>query len=274
MNTFNPFGWVAMNDGTIGDSSSNATARANADTWPLYSLLWNYGVTYDTGSTSNPLLQMFTSAGAAADYGGTAIADFNANKALALTRMMGRVMLGTVPIASLLATQQTTFTASNSGGNLLITAANNMNVFNGMPIAFSNVGGALPGGIVANNVYYVSRFNGTNTFFVSTSFTNAIAPVVIAFSSSGSGTNTVTSSLAAASEGEYGHTQSLAEVVSHTHDAPGGNNFVVQTGAAIFQGAANGGSTSGVTGGVSGHTTTNAMNVTQPGSFYNVFMKL
>jgi len=38
-------GWVFMNDGTIGDASSGATTRANADTSNLFSLLWA-GIVY------------------------------------------------------------------------------------------------------------------------------------------------------------------------------------------------------------------------------------
>lgn len=77
-------GWLVCNGGTIGNASSNGTARANADTSDLYTLLWdNY---------SNTLLPIFTSAGAPTTRGGSAAADFAANKALSLPDMRGRVM--------------------------------------------------------------------------------------------------------------------------------------------------------------------------------------
>jgi microcystin-dependent protein len=34
------FGWIGMNDGSIGDATSGATTRANADTQPLFSLMY------------------------------------------------------------------------------------------------------------------------------------------------------------------------------------------------------------------------------------------
>jgi len=40
MNSFQPFGWVSMNDGTIGSATSGGTTRANVDTFPLFSTLY------------------------------------------------------------------------------------------------------------------------------------------------------------------------------------------------------------------------------------------
>ena len=91
-----------MNDGTIGNNSSNATARAYFDTWQLFNLLWNLAEPYDTGIPFNQICQMYASNGSPVNYGSSAIADFNANRQLALTSSMGRVMMGTVPIDALL----------------------------------------------------------------------------------------------------------------------------------------------------------------------------
>lgn len=71
-----PAGWILENGGTIGNSSSGATTRANADTLDLYVHLWN---TFGSGE-----LSIQTSAGAATTRGATAIADFNAGKRLFL----------------------------------------------------------------------------------------------------------------------------------------------------------------------------------------------
>jgi hypothetical protein len=71
-----PSGWVKENGGTIGNASSGATTRANADTEALFTLLWN--------EFSNTILPIQTSAGAASTRGASAAADFAANKRMPL----------------------------------------------------------------------------------------------------------------------------------------------------------------------------------------------
>lgn len=71
-------GYVYMNDGTIGSATSGATTRANQDTFPLYNLLWNNIV-----DTWCPVT---------GGRGANAIADFVANKPMALPRQLGRVL--------------------------------------------------------------------------------------------------------------------------------------------------------------------------------------
>lgn len=69
-------GWVLCNDGTIGSATSGASTRANADTATLFTLLWNNVTdTYAPVSTGR---------------GGSAAADFAANKTIGLTKMLGR----------------------------------------------------------------------------------------------------------------------------------------------------------------------------------------
>ena len=61
INSYYPFGWVPMNDGTIGYSTNSdtyITTRNNTDTWPLYNLLWNTFYQYSTAAGTagtNPL---------------------------------------------------------------------------------------------------------------------------------------------------------------------------------------------------------------------------
>ncbi len=271
INAFSPFGWVPMNNGTLGNPTSNATTRATQDAWQLFSVIWNLAKTYDTGATFNPIAQMYTSAGSTTNFGATAIADFNANNALALTKMLGQVVMGSVPIASLLAIYNQTITASNSGGNLLITITNGTVLYNYQPITFTTTG-TLPGGIVANAVYYVTNLAGTS-FNVATTFANAIAGTAIVFTSAGTGTSNVILSNTGALTGESAHTLSIAEMPSHTHPP--------LTGTAFREEIASGGSldatggmfnifaaTTGATGGSSAH------NNLQPSTFYNIFMKL
>ncbi len=72
-------GWVMMNDGTIGDATSGATTRANADTSALYGLLWA-----NVGDTFAPVT---------GGRGANAAADFAAHKPLRLTKQLGRAII-------------------------------------------------------------------------------------------------------------------------------------------------------------------------------------
>jgi hypothetical protein len=70
-----PSGWV-VEKGTIGNSSSNATNRANSDTLSLFTLMWT--------EFTNTELPIQDSAGAASTRGASAAADFAANKRMPL----------------------------------------------------------------------------------------------------------------------------------------------------------------------------------------------
>jgi hypothetical protein len=72
-------GWVMCDDGTIGSASSGATTRANADTSALYTLLWT--------NMSDSLCPV------TGGRGSSALADFGANKPIALTKMLGRALV-------------------------------------------------------------------------------------------------------------------------------------------------------------------------------------
>lgn len=72
-------GWVFMNDGTLGNAASGATTRANADTLSLYTLIW----------TNTAQAQCPVSGGV---RGASALADFNANKTIALPKVLGRAI--------------------------------------------------------------------------------------------------------------------------------------------------------------------------------------
>ena len=77
-----PSGWLLLEGGTIGNVSSGGTARANADTESLFTLLWNSMADADA-----PVLP--------AGRGASAAADFSANKTIALPDLRGRSPLGT-----------------------------------------------------------------------------------------------------------------------------------------------------------------------------------
>lgn len=71
-------GWVMLNDGTIGNASSGATTRANADCEDLFKLLWD--------NVSN------THAAVSGGRGSSAQDDWDANKTIALPKALGRVL--------------------------------------------------------------------------------------------------------------------------------------------------------------------------------------
>lgn len=279
LNTYYPYGWVPLNGGSIGNASSNASARANNDAWPLFNLIWNAFQNFSTGTPSsgtNPLAQMQTSSGTNVGYGKnvtpntTAIQDWNNNNQLILTNTMSKVLLGTVPFSALLATQNNTFTATNVGGNIKVTPLAPLLFFTGMPVYFTNTGGALPTGLSSNTIYYASSFNsGDGSFFVSTSFNNALAGTVISFTDAGSGTNSVVGAITGSFEGEFAHTllrNELPDPVTTTAHtavvAAGADKTVIES------------STSYAGGQVSNQGGNTPHNITQPGYFMNMFMKL
>lgn len=103
-------GFLLMNDGSIGSSSSGATSRANIDTFPLYYQLWS--------NVSNTYAPVATGRGA------SAAADFAANKAMGLTKQLGRA-ISSAGLASSGAT--TTFVLGQTVGEEAhaLTAAEN-----------------------------------------------------------------------------------------------------------------------------------------------------
>lgn len=71
-------GWVLMDDKSIGDGSSGASGRANADTVDLYTLLWTNVI-----DTWCPV---------SSGRGASAAADFAAHKTLTLPKTLGRAL--------------------------------------------------------------------------------------------------------------------------------------------------------------------------------------
>lgn len=82
-----PTGWLICAGGTIGDGSSGASLRANADMQTLFNILWDVGHTYAT-------LSIYDSGGSGSTYGASAAADWAAHKRIALPDFRGRVSAG------------------------------------------------------------------------------------------------------------------------------------------------------------------------------------
>lgn len=76
-------GWVKVNDGSIGETGSGATTRANDDTLDLYVEMYT---TFD--NTLCPV-----SGGRSGSNAAAAQADFAAGKTLTLTKMLGRALV-------------------------------------------------------------------------------------------------------------------------------------------------------------------------------------
>lgn len=208
INSFYYSGWAPMNDGTIGNASSSATSFASAQTWPLFNLLWNLCKNYSApgAGTSNPLCQMYTSSGTAVGYGPnlttptTAIQDWNSNNQLSLTRSMGKVLMGTVPLATLIvaytqvvtASQlSSTFTASADTNNKLLLTSSSVGVAFGEQVQFTTTG-TLPSGLSLATTYYAVPTSTSTIFNVATTLANAQSGTYITYSSAGTGTQTVT----------------------------------------------------------------------------------
>lgn len=81
-----PAGWLIEDGKTIGSASSGATGRANADTQDLFVHLWT--------QFTNTELPIQDSAGAASTRGGSAAADFAANKRMPLFDSRTRFLRG------------------------------------------------------------------------------------------------------------------------------------------------------------------------------------
>ncbi len=89
-------GWC-WGAGTIGNASSNATSRANADTFNLFKAYWEdaaYSYTGTTTPVGGAALQVYSSSGVAVAKGANALADWNANRQIAVVDFRDRVPAG------------------------------------------------------------------------------------------------------------------------------------------------------------------------------------
>lgn len=245
-------GWVSANDGTIGDASSGASTRANIDTWPLYSLLWN--------GVLDHWAPVITGRGA------SAIADFSAHKKLTLTRALGRVLAGVNP--STIIPQNFTKTDYVSGPeHFTLTVADSSLFPTGTPVQLTTSGGgALPAALAINTVYYVINKSPT-TIQLAISIDNAYANTPFDVGGNATPTCTVQTALGALI-GESRHTMLGTELATHSHTIP--QSF----------GSSNAASGSGVNAASAGTENTGdagdstPFNVIQPTTMLNIFYKL
>lgn len=179
LNSFYPYGWVPMNDGTIGSEASGALIRANIDTFPLYDLIWN--------SVSN------TYAPVIGGRGSNSVNDFTANKPIYLTKSLGRVFAGTSPISitqnfTASAPQTITFNNTDKTGNITDTSW----LVNGVSIILvKGSGGTLPTGLAYDTLYYATNITSVTKFQIASTYANALSGMFISFTGAGGGTNTI-----------------------------------------------------------------------------------
>jgi|GEM_PF-1120967 len=112
-----PAGWVRMNARTIGNASSGASERANADTENLFTFLWTH--------YSDSVCAVSSGRGA------SAAADYAANKTIALPDLRGRALFGLDDMGNSAAsrlgsvvTSQTTNGSSGGAETVTIAQAN------------------------------------------------------------------------------------------------------------------------------------------------------
>ena len=238
-------GFVLMNDGSIGDATSGATTRANADTSALFTLLW-----------TNVIDQW---APVSSGRGGSAAADYAAHKTLTLSKALGRALAGVGT-----GTTTETITGVTASANAVTVASNNTRWVTGMPVTVSGASGFA--GLV-NGSFFIIRMSSTS-IKIATTLANAQNGTVVTVTGTGNATFTTTFATRALGEsgGEDAHASSSTELLAHTHASA--NQDSTTPGGGF-------GAASGANGGTSGSFGGNvAMNILQPSLFLNVMIKL
>jgi microcystin-dependent protein len=163
-------GWVMMNDGTIGDASSGATTRANADTQALFALLWT-----NVSNTNCPV---------SSGRGASAAADFASHKTIALPKMHGRA-LASAGVGSGLTSRALAATVGEETHTLTATEQATMPVSVGVSGGISGSGTLTS--YTATGIDDAVIFTGDSSNLVTGSLS---IPFSGSFSGSGSGTAT------------------------------------------------------------------------------------
>jgi hypothetical protein len=265
-------GWLLMDDTTIGQPGSGASHQGFAY-FPLYDMIWN-------NVNNNSYAPIFTNAGVLSTYGSSSSADWNLLKPLSLTKVLGRVLAGANPTG---VNSFFYYNYAGSGNTLTLVSPflTTGNIYTGTLIEF-NVGA--PGGLTPNTPYYAIN-TGTTTFQVATTQANAVAGIPITLSGGAVVAQPVTLVFGpgplGSFAGEQTHLQLPAtEMPAHAH-ASGTLNAPLEvitvqagTGALVLSNQAIT-TTLNVTAGSTANTGgSTPFNITDPRSYYNVFIKL
>lgn len=245
--------WVLMDDKSIGSATSGATGRANADTSALYTLIW-----------TNVIDQW---APVATGRGGSAAADFAANKALTLPKTLGRALAGygTGTVFANGVDADVDITAND-----LTVASNNTKWITGMAVVFTLTSGTITG-LTTATTYYVIRSSATKVQ-LATTLANAQNGTAIDYTAKAtpvwSITHTYTARVLGETVGEQTHAQNSIELLAHIHDQRASNTAGATASPVTTQGTDLGAGPTGSTGGNA------AMNIQPPTLFLNVMVKL
>lgn len=250
INSFQPFGWLAMNDGSIGNAASTPTptSRNNNDTWPLFNLLYNNVI-----DNYAPVSGGRT---------GNAYNDFAANKTIGLTKSLGRVLAGGNPDTS----APTTFTTLYASSHVNLTVTSAATLTTGTPVVLTNTGGSLPSNLSANTVYFIFYANIT-TVQLATTVENAFLGTTIDIGSDSTGTSTISPAVGAY-VGQSLHTLVTSELPNPLATGLGIANLSPSGATSVLVSGLTGSGTIVNTGGGNGH------NTIQPTTYMNVFIKL
>lgn len=276
LNTFQP-GWVLCNDGVISNSGTFTlptnipSARQNVDTWPLFDLLWQNAKPVDTGSNSNPICQMYTSAGAATNFGASAIADWTANNQLGLSLMLGRILIGAPPAMNV-SSYSTSAPSWNSGFNgfFTLSVATTL-LYVGSPVILT--GTSLNAAFTSGKLYYaIPSIDGSSAtqFQLASTYANAVSGTAIVASGGNTGTSIIITFALAGNFGQSRHVQLLNELAMHSHPGPGGSQYLVTGGTGAIGGV--GSDQLQPNTGTAGNSY--PFNVLNPAAYCNVFLKL
>ena len=156
-----------MNDGVICLNQNAPVirlSRADADTWPLYSLIWNQFSNWVVGGF-NPLVPMYTNTGTPTAFGASAYTDFTAGRLLSLTKMLGRAIIGGAPSPG----PGYTYTSFIGTGTTITTSLATLAAYAGQPCFV--VGTST---LSTHAIYYIGNISG-NTLSVYATFSNAVS---------------------------------------------------------------------------------------------------
>jgi hypothetical protein len=205
-----PTGWLMMDDGTIGNPSSNA-GHPFFYTKALYEIIWN--------SVINTWAPIYNSDGTIGSRGANAEADFNANKRLALTKSLGRVLSGAPADGHIIKN----FTVS--GNNLTVDTT--VPFQTGNPVILSTTG-TLPSPLLLGRTYYLIVIDST-TLQLAVSVPNATSGIPIALTTAGTGLFTLDCSLAPHIITAFTVAGSIITLASGTSQFQTGNAVVLST---------------------------------------------
>lgn len=201
------YGWVPLNEGTIGNTGSIATTRANVDTFPLYNVLW--------GVLNTVYYPMYNSSGVPVARGASVTIDFLAGNVISLQPSIGRSPAG----ASNLIIPNQTFTALTPN---VITLTSGSTMYYGAGTILSlTTSGTLPTGLLpAPQEYFAKPLTSTT---MNLALTSLGSPINFA-GGAGFGTHTVFSrfgvNAGGAAYGSDENTLTIGQMPAHTHTDP------------------------------------------------------